>query len=286
VAIVAVPVQLLAPGSAMASATPSDVFSDNGDHRSQIVFTGLLDADGVTPVPDGAKVALATGNCFARNPDSTCIFSAGGSLLSAGTTPGDGTPSPSNGSFFVFTVAGGQVRAVYSDLNVTSTVNQTQVANVAAVPADINGNVLVNTSFAVAAVQLRGATSAVASGPATLSLAGGTGTVTFSGIKDSAGNTVPDGTVVAVATGNCITRDLNSNCNFSSGGTIVDGTTSSSNSAYKTFTVTNGSVTVTYSTAGASVGTATVQLAPARPDTSVIANTSLIGGTWAITVTN
>jgi hypothetical protein len=286
VAIATVPVQLLSPGSAMATATPSDVFSDGGDHRSQVVFTGLLDADGVTPVPDGAKVALTAGNCVARHQDFSCILSVGGTLLSAGTTPGDGTPSPSNGSFSVFTVAGGQVRAVYSDSSFASTVNQTQVASVAAAPADVNGNVLTIASFAAATIQLRGATSAVASGPATLSLAGGTGTVTFSGIKDSVGNTVPDGTVVAVTTGNCITRDVNFNCNLSVGGTLVDGTTSSSNAAYKTYTVTNGSVTVTYSTAGASVGTATVQLAPARPDTSVIANTSLIGGTWAITVTN
>jgi len=115
--------------------------------------------------------------------------------------------------------------------------------------------------------------------------AGGTGAVTFSGIKDSAGNTVPDGTVVLATVASCATANSTGNCNNSTGGTIVDGTTSSWNSAFKQFTVMNGSITLTYSTAGASVGTATVQLLPAQSDGTGIGSYSLIGGVWAISTT-
>jgi len=121
----------------------------------------------------------------------------------------------------------------------------------------------------------------------TLSLsAGGAATVTFSGIKDSAGNTVPDGTNVAVtAAPGCLTV-TNGSCNSSSGGTISGGTPSPSDSRFQVFTVTNGSISVTYSTAGASVGTATVQAIPANVDGTIIRSLALFGGLWPITITN
>ncbi len=50
--------------------------------------------------------------------------------------------------------------------------------------------------------------------------------------------------------------------------------------------MTNGAVTVTYSTAGAGVGTARVQLVPAKTDGTVLGSTTLMGGVWAINVTN
>jgi hypothetical protein len=50
--------------------------------------------------------------------------------------------------------------------------------------------------------------------------------------------------------------------------------------------VTNGAVNVTYSTAGASVGTARVQLLASKPDGSLLTSTTLAGGVWAINVTN
>jgi hypothetical protein len=208
-------------------------------------------------------------------------------MLSAGTSPGDGTTATNNSSFKIFTVAGGKVQAAYSDLSVFSGVNQTQTAGVSVVAANPSGATLTSTSFAIGTIQLPGMTSATASGPASMSLsAGGTATVTFSGIKDANGNTVPDGTNVAVTVANCASLTFSGSCNSSVGGAIVDGTVSSSNGGFKVFTVTNGAIRVTYSTTGASVGTATVQAVPAKPDGSNIGSTSLIGGVWAINVTN
>jgi len=125
-------------------------------------------------------------------------------------------------------------------------------------------------------------TSTQASGPANISRTSGqTATVTFASIKDAAGNPVPDGTVVAATVGNCTTTNQNGACNFSTGGSLVDGGSSPNGGIWKTYTVTGGQITVTYSPAGASTGTtARIQIAPAKPDGTVIQSRTLNGGTW------
>jgi Bacterial Ig-like domain/Carboxypeptidase regulatory-like domain/Bacterial Ig domain len=286
-AVATVNVQLLALGSGSVAATPSSILADGASHTSRIVVSNLVGSDGVTPVPDGSKVGLSVASCAAFTTQSACITSLGGALSSAGTSPGDGTPAPNNSAFAVFTVAGGQVQAIYSDSGLTSGVNQTQTASVAVVAADPNGNVLTRTSNAIGTIQLQGTTSATASGPASISIsAGGTATITFSGIKDAAGNTVPDGTSIAVSAVSCASFTPSSSCNNSSGGTIVGGTPSPSDSRFQVFTTQGGAISVTYSPSGASVGAATIQAVPAEPGGTLINRTSLFGGTWAIMVTN
>jgi Bacterial Ig-like domain/Carboxypeptidase regulatory-like domain len=286
-AVATIPVQLLAPGSATVSSNPATVLADGVDHRTQIVLSGLVDSDGSTPVPDGAKVAVSVVNCAAFAPSGSCISSAGGAILSAGTSPGDGTTATNNSNFKIFTVAGGTVQATYSDLNVISGVNQIQNVGVSVVAASTTGSTLTSTSFAIGTIQLPGMTSATSSGPTSLSVSsGGNATVTFSGLKDANGNSVPDGSSVAIAVANCASFSFAGSCNSSVGGTIVDGTVSSSDSRFRIFTVTNGAITVTYSTTGASVGTAVIQALPAKPDGTKIGSTSLIGGVWAISITN
>ncbi|HLQ50999.1 MAG TPA: hypothetical protein VK129_05835, partial [Terriglobales bacterium] len=272
--------------SATVAASPSDVFSDGASHLVQITVSGLLDSDGVTPVPDGSKIALSAINCAALNQSNGCIGSAGGQILSAGTSPGDGAPVDGNPSFALFTVAGGQVHAAYADQGVVTGISQTQTANITVRILNSNGDFLDNHAIGVGSVNLHGATSATASGPATLSISNGDqGTVTFSGIKDSAGNAVPDGTVMIATVLNCGSLNQSNGCNGSSGGTIVDGTTASWHPSFKQFTVRNGSITVTYSAVGASPGTAQVQLLPGKPDGFEIDNHSLLGGVWAISTT-
>jgi len=285
VSIISIP--LLAPGSAVVAANPSDIFADNGDHRSQVTVTGLLQSDGITPVPDGAKVALTVSSSCVAVQNGSCVPSAGGTLLTAGTSPGDGSSATNSNQLEIFTVAGGKVQAIYSDQGIFAGVNQTQTVSVSVVPASSTGSTLTTNIIGIGTILLHGTTSATASGPTSLSLsAGGTATVTFSGIKDSAGNTVPDGTNIAVtAAPGCLTVTSGS-CNSSSGGTITGGTPSTSDSRFQVFTVTNGSISVTYSTTGASLGTATVQTIPARVDGTIIGNLALIGGTWQISITN
>lgn len=284
-ALATVAVQLLAPGSASVSATPVDLTANGNPNQAAVTITGLKASDGVTPVPDGALVGLtATPSVAIFN--GSYVGGAGGVISSAGTSSGDGTPSPSNSNIGEFTVAGGKVVASYSDSGVTAGVGETKQGYISVVPLSSSGNISTYTAIGVGSVNLHGVTSATANGPASMSLAANsTASVTFSGIKDSAGNTVPDGTAVAVTAAGFVAIN-NGSYVQSAGGTIVNGNSSPSGSNYKVFTTVNGSVTVTYSTAGASVGTARVQILPAKPDGTLINNTVLNGGVWGITITN
>jgi hypothetical protein len=284
-AVATVAVQLLAPGSASVSVAPVDLTANGNANQTSVTISGLTASDGVTPIPNGALVGL-TAASYASIYNGNYVVSAGGGISSAGTSPGDGTTTPNNSNFSEFTIAGGQVVAVYSDAGVITGVGQTLQGSIAVVPLNSSGNVLSTVAVGVGTVNLHGVTSAVANGPATLSLsANSTASVTFSGIKDSAGNTVPDGTVVDV-TANGYVSISNGNYVTSVGGTIVNGNPSPSGGYYKVFTTLNGAITVTYSTAGASLGTANVQILPAQPNGTVYQNTCLNGGVWAINVTN
>lgn len=285
--VATVSVQLLAPGSASATFSPADLTANGNLNQSSVTITGLKDADGVTPIPDGALVGLTSAPNAAYVSGVGYVAGAGGTISSSGTSPGDGTLVTNNSNFQQFSVAGGQVSASYSDLGITAGIGQTVQGHVAVVPLSSTGAVLTTAAIGVGTVNLHGVTSTTASGPATISLsANSTASVTFSGIKDSAGNTVPDGTAVAVTVGSGITYVSGVGYNYSVGGTIVNGNPSSQNSNFKIFATLNGSVTVTYSTAGASVGTATVQIVPATPAGNVMGNQALYGGVWAITITN
>ncbi len=287
--VATVAVQLLAPGSASVSASPVDLTANGNVNQAVITISGLKDSDGVTSVPDGALVGLTAASNVAITSNGCCnVQSAGGTISSAGTSPGDGTTTPGNANFSQFTVAGGKVVATYSDAGVVAAAGETKQASVAVVPLSNSGSVLTTTAIAVGTVNLHGVTSAAANGPATMSRsANTTASVTFSGIKDSAGNTVPDGTAVVVTVAGSVAITSNGCCYVTSvGGAIVNGNASPSGNIYKVFTTVNGSITVTYSTAGASVGTANVQILPAKPDGTVINNSVLNGGVWAITITN
>jgi hypothetical protein len=285
VAIGVTAIQLLSPASATISVNPSDIFSDGFAHTSAITITNVKDSDGVTPVPDGTKIGLSSGNgvsifgcCF--------VGSAGGQILSAGAVAGDNTPATGNTNFGLFTVSGGQALANYSNLGVLTGIGSTQTANIQVVGAAVDGTIPTITDIAVTPILLHGISSATGNGPTTLSKTAGTVTVTFSGIKDSAGHLVPDGTLVAATAANGIL--IISGCCFvsSTGGTIVDGSPSPSGTNYRVFSVQNGSITLTYSPATAGVGAARIQITGTRTDGSVFSNSTLNGGVWSINITN
>jgi protocatechuate 3,4-dioxygenase beta subunit len=277
-------IRLLAPATASVTTTPVNAAGTGVRQLSQITIRDLVDSDGVTRVPDGSKIALSASYCAARDAAGFCINSVGGQILTGGTLPADGTSSPSSTQWKVFTVTGGEVKAVYEATDIYSTIGQTQVATVQVVPASQNGTILTTRVIGTAQVRLNGTTSAEASGPATVSRAtGSTATITFSGIKDAAGNTVPDGTVVGVGIGYCVARDPNGFCINSAGGTIVDGNPSPTGSGWKSYTVTNGTITVSYSPAGANAETtARIQLVPATLNGTILQGRILYGGVWAI----
>ena len=108
----------------------------------------------------------------------------------------------------------------------------------------------------------------------------------MAGIRDAIGNRVPDGTVVFATAANCATFSFGTTCNVSVGGTLLDGSASPSRQDFRAYTVTAGSITVTYSTAGASLGTARVQIAPATTGGTLIGTRSLLDGVHPIQVTS
>jgi hypothetical protein len=285
-----VQIQVVSPG-AIVAINPGELTADGGDHRSQIVITELTGPDGSTSMPDGSKVGLTVVDCAAQRTDGACISSLGGTLISAGTSPGDGTPAANNPNFAIFTVAGGLIQAAYSDQGIVAGVGETKTARIAVVRADAEGNILSTTSIGTGRLHANGTTYADASSEWGAIRSTWTAPITFSNIRDAAGNPVPDGGKVLVSAGNCASKNQAwGGCVSSAGGTIADGTPSGS---WKLFAVQNGSVTVTYSGAGATLDRygsyISVQIVPASPDGTPIVDAnneaySLLGGVYQLWV--
>ncbi|MEA2462923.1 MAG: hypothetical protein QOJ98_670, partial [Acidobacteriota bacterium] len=281
-ALATVPIRLLSPASARVIAEPIHVTAFAPEVSSQITVMDIKSPDGVR-LPDGSKIGLS-----ARNQASWWgtwwADSAGGTITPAGTTAGDGSPTANNGNFQTYTIAGGQVKAQWDGASFVAGVGQTLVARVQVVPMDRNNNVLNTNAIGVAEIHVHGVTSTVPSGPASVKRGGSTGTtatITFSNIKDSAGNPVPDGTPVAVTALNNVT--YTSWWNDSAGGTITNGNTSPDN-RFKWFTVTNGAVTVEYSSTGAATSPAfaRVSIVPANRSGAPLGTNTLSGGLWTL----
>ncbi|HEX7149902.1 MAG TPA: carboxypeptidase regulatory-like domain-containing protein [Thermoanaerobaculia bacterium] len=276
-----VAIRLLSPASVKVAVDPVNLTLMAPSPTAQITITDLKSSDNL-PLPDGTKVGLSVVNSAATY-GGWWQSSVGGTLSPAGTTDGDGSTSPNNAAFQSYTIAGGTVRSVYIAPEIAAGVGETKIATVQVVTADRNGNVLNTRALGVAQIRLHGVTSASASGPATLKMPG-TASVTFTNIKDAAGNLVPDGTPVAVAVLNNATS-TGGWWNGSVGGTITNGNTSPT-AGWKWMTVENGSVTVQYSSQGVTVaGTTRIQLVPAQRNGTPILSPTLSGGMWPINLT-
>jgi hypothetical protein len=113
-------------------------------------------------------------------------------------------------------------------------------------------------------------------------------TYTVSNLRDTAGNLVPDGAKVAVATiDGCFNRQPDgSSCISSAGGAIVNGVQSpelgGGDNRMKIFTVQNSSITISFQ-APAQTGTSVLQLLPAQPDGNRVGNRTFVLKAIAIT---
>jgi hypothetical protein len=278
-ALATVPIRLLSPASARVIAAPIHVTAFAPEVSSQITVTDIKSPDGVR-LPDGSKIGLSAVN-QASWWGTWWADSAGGKITPAGTTAGDGSPAANNGNFQTYTIAGGEVKAQWDGAALSAGLGQTLVARVQVVPMDRNNNVLNTTAIGVAEIYVHGVTSTVAAGPAAVKRGGATGTITFSNIKDSAGYPVPDGTPVAVTVANSVT--YTTWWNDSAGGTITNGNTSP-DARFKWFTVTNGAVTVEYSSTGAAASPAfaRVSIVPANRSGAPLGFNTLSGGLWTL----
>jgi hypothetical protein len=279
-------IQLLGTGSAVVEVSPIDIGGTGVPQMSNITVRDLKDAVTLAPVPDGTKVALTVVDCASRFTNNACVSSVGGEIIPVGTVPGDGATSPSGSAYKVYTVSGGQIRATYSSLTLFAGQGGTSTANVQVLPTNQNGSLLQGFFIGRAEIKLHGTTSVTMSGPSAIPRNGGTASVTIANIKDSAGNIVPNGTLVAVGVGDCVMRFTNNACVSSAGGTILNGTNSPSGSGLKNLTVMDGSVVVEYSTAGAnpSNSNVSVQVCAAGPDGSRLSGHILTGGVKTITL--
>jgi hypothetical protein len=280
-----VPITLSPPFAQAAnlSVAPASVLADFGDNRTVVTLTGITDVSG-NPVPDGTPVVASTlGGCTHRFPNNDCLESAGGRIVNGADAAG----FPGATHTRLFFTAGGQVQVVYSASPVGLPVPTTATARVAFLPATPNGTRISNRSFAVAQVSLVafGTATGVATPSSTIAdNLPKTVVVSVTGIRDGAGNLVPDGAKVAVSTlGGCTHRFSNGGCIDSAGGIIVNGVPSPelADGRLQILQVEDGQVAIEYDPRGVTVGvdslaTARVQVLPARPDGVRIGDRSFV----------
>ena len=106
------------------------------------------------------------------------------------------------------------------------------------------GDRIAERPFAIATVTLAGLDTGTFTGPATVS-PGTTTVITLTNIRDAVGNLVPDGTRIAVTAAVWYNRD-GSYTNTSAGGTIDGGAATPNDGNFRTFVVTGGQVTFSF----------------------------------------
>lgn len=171
--------------------------------------------------------------------------------------------------------------------NIASGLGEARITTVQVIPADRNGNVLSQYALGTAQIRINGVTSTTGTGPASIPRYNGTATVTFSNIRDAAGNLVPDGVPIAATVAHNMTI-TGGWWNGSAGGKITNGALTP-NASYKLFTVVNGSITVEYSTEGVTANPPAqtrIQLVPAQRDGTPMGSYTLNGGLWVINLVN
>jgi hypothetical protein len=233
--------------SANIVATPPSTLADGARRPVAIAVTNIRDALG-NVVPDGTRIALTATAWYRRIDGGYHNGSVGGIFL-------DGVTTPNDGNFKTYTVQSGRVDATYSAESITPlAVTNPQTAVIAAVVASPNTNDrLVNRPFAEGVVATSGVATATAiANPASLlaDRQDRVSVVTITGLVDSQGRTVPDGTKVAITAGQWYRLADGGYPNGSAGGTMTGGEPTPNDGNFRTYTVTNGTVTATYSSAG------------------------------------
>ncbi|MCU1246824.1 MAG: LamG domain protein jellyroll fold domain protein, partial [Acidobacteria bacterium] len=134
------------PHSVKITPNPGTVVVGASPGTTTMTLSDIRDIHGAL-VPDGTKIALSAANAATRNGLGADIASVGGNLV-------DGTLSPNNAGFKIYSVTGGQVTATYSSGSVTPAAFSGAVAVVTALAADDSGNVIGNESIGAAVINL------------------------------------------------------------------------------------------------------------------------------------
>ena len=267
-------------------------FADGLARPYTLVLENLRDVNDA-PLPDGTRVAVtARSYCSLYDLDSDgdldTIWSAGGEIIGGEAATGGQCYQYAR----IFTVENGKVTVVYSNNGMALAAGEEKIARVQFLPVDRQNRVASNRAFAVVEVPLLGPAMAhinlsqneAVAGPAPSEI-----TFEITDVRDLAGNPVPDGTRVAVtARSYCSLYDLDSDGDldtiWSAGGEIIGGEAATGGQCYRyarIFTVENGKVVGTYSTAGLDLSgyfgnkTARLQVLAADQNGRVLGNRAL-----------
>ncbi len=230
-----------------AAVLPATLLADRQGRTAVVTLSGLTDAQG-RPVADGTKVAITAVPWYRLSDGGYSNGSAGGTMLGGQATPNDG-------EFRTYTVTDGQVVATYSNAGLFVEPGATAPAILSVLPAQPNGNYIGSRPFAAATVILTGIDSTTFVAPATVA-PGQTVSVTLTNIRDTVGNLVPDGARVAATAAVWYNRD-GSYPNGSAGGALAGGVATPNDGSFRTFVVSGGQVTLTF-TAPATAGATSV----------------------------
>ena len=254
--------------SASIVATPASTLADGTRRPVAVAVTNLRDAAG-NLVPDGTRIALTGRPWYRRSDGGYPNGSVGGIFI-------DGTFTPNDGDFRTFTVTNGRVDATYSAETIAAlSPNDPRSAVIAAlVASSINSNRLTVTPFAegtVAISSVQTATAVVT--PTTLytDRLGRTSQLTLTGITDAQGVPVPDGTLVAITADQWYRLSDGGFSNGSAGGAMTGGIATPNDSRFRTYAVTGGAVSATYTNLGLFMDTgnsasAVLSVLPATPN--------------------
>ncbi len=261
--------------------SPSSTVADGARRPVAVTITNIRDALG-NLVPDGVRVALTADAWYRRGDGGFHNGSVGGVFI-------DGEATPNDGRFRTFTVQGGRIEATYSAESVSPlAVTDHRTAVIAVVAASqANNNRAVTVPFAEGALAVSSvATGAIAVAPASLlaDTQDRRSVVTITGLVDSQGRPVPDGTKVALTAANWYRLADGGFGNGSAGGAFIDGAPTPNDGRFRTYTVQNGAVTAVYSSAGLFVPTgglspAVISVLPATSAGNIVGSRPLAATT-------
>ncbi len=246
-----------------ATVVPDAVASvaDGVDRPNGVSINSVRDIHG-RAVIEGSKIAVTAKLWYRRSDGGYHNGSSGGTVRGGVATPNDG-------DFRTVALANGEARFSYSSIPLVLDAVTTGSAVLAAVAARDDDRYYDYRPFAEGRVMVSAGGAGAGSGtamPATLSATASDNrsVITLSGITDSSGRLVPDGTKVAVTAGPWYRQSDGGWSNGSFGGTILGGDATPNNGAFRTFSVIGGQVTFTYSNAG-------IVLGPFETATTVVA---------------
>ena len=201
------------PHSLRLSASPPAVVVPTGaEGTTTLVVEDIRDIEG-TPVPDGARIALAVEDMATVDPFGRPVTSVGGKIEG-------GVPATNDARFSVFIVEGGAVTADYRSDTVVPQALLGTAAVVQALAADGAGNVLGNETIGTLHLNLRAATdpAIVHVGPSSLYADEGPRRASVR-VQVTNPALLPDGTRVILSATFCAGR-IDTQCIDSFGGRI------------------------------------------------------------------